>query len=131
MGICDCATVQRNAVAPVALQITVNAGNSGIDLTEMTAAVLIVLKPDGTEHTWTAVLDADENIAVLEYAFAAGAVEVTGTYVATPYFTSPGGVYPANSITFDVVGPGREVAPTPGAGALVFAVKLKTNLVGG
>ena len=84
--------VYTGAVAPESLRVTVESGESDLDLTTVTAASLSVRKPDGTTTTWTvAITDQEEGSLVLTHAFSSGDLPDTGGYVVVALLTVPGG----------------------------------------
>ena len=86
------AVVYAGAVAPESLKVTVAQGSSGIDLTTVTAAQLLVKKPDGTTLSWSATISAATATSLtLTHVFSAADVDVTGIYVVVPKLTVPAG----------------------------------------
>lgn len=82
------------AVAPEAYVLGVGQGDSGLDLTTVSAAVIKVLKPGGVPVSWAAVLSgATTTSLTLTHSFSAAPseVDVPGDYIIYAVLTVPGG----------------------------------------
>lgn len=79
--------------APEALKVTLLAGDSGIDMTTVTAVSLDVVRPDGATATWTTVLSGATTLQVIAtHVFDAGGLEASlpGSYLIKPQITAAG-----------------------------------------
>lgn len=86
------AVVWEDAVAPEALVVNVTPGDSGVDLSTVTAASFKVLKVDGTTATWTATR-SNQTATTLKctYTLLAADVAKPGRYVYYVAMTIPSG----------------------------------------
>lgn len=86
------AVVWEDAVAPEALVVNITPGDSGVDLSTVTAGVFKVLKPTGAEASWTGTRSNQTASTLrLTYTFTAGDVAVPGRYVYYAQLTIPSG----------------------------------------
>ena len=84
--------VYEDAVAPEAAVMNVTPGDSGVDLSTVTAAAFKVLKPSGTEDSWTATRsNQTANTLTLTYTLLAANVAVPGRYAIYASLTIPSG----------------------------------------
>jgi hypothetical protein len=83
----------QGAVAPESFVLGVQAGDSGLDLTTVSAAVMKVLKPGGVAVDWAAVISgATAGALTLTHSFATPTeLDVPGDYVVFALLTVPGG----------------------------------------
>ncbi len=85
----------QNAVAPAAYEQHIGTGDSGLNMTTVTAAVFKVLKPGGTQVSWTAAIAVGATAAglTLRHAFSAAPSEldVAGVYIIHAELTVTGG----------------------------------------
>lgn len=84
----------QGAVAPEDYAIGVGTGDSGLDMTTVTAAEFRVFKPGGVEVVWTAAISAAIPASlVLTHLFSAAPSEVdkNGDYLIYAVLTVPGG----------------------------------------
>ena len=80
------------AVAPESVAIAVTQGQSGIDLSTVTAATMLVQLPDGQETTWDASLSGATALGVtVTHTFQAGDLQIPGRYVILAALTVPAG----------------------------------------
>lgn len=83
------------ALAPEAYVLELTSADADIDLSTVTAAVLHVQAPDGTESTWDAVhvWDAVEEVLTLTHVFHATTSELdkSGPWSAYAWLTTPDG----------------------------------------
>ncbi len=101
------AYIHKGSVAPNVLEFTADATDSGgVDLTDVTAAVLMVRKPNGTEATWTGDIDpltwTADNIDY-EYEFAADDLDQEGVYRIFMSMTVPTGTIRTEVIKLHVL----------------------------
>jgi hypothetical protein len=84
--------VYLSPVAPEAYVLNLVPGTSGVDLSTVTAASLIVRKPSGDETTWTATRSAQTATTLtLTHVFIAADVAESGEYVIYASLTIPSG----------------------------------------
>lgn len=84
----------QGAVAPEDYAIGVGTGDSGLDMTTVSAASFKVFKPGGVEVTWAATISAATAASlILTHVFSAAPTEVdkNGDYVIYAILTIPGG----------------------------------------
>ena len=87
-------SIQRGAKAPEAYVLNVTPGTSGVDLSTVTAAVLSVRLPDGTETTWTAdMTNQTATTLTLTHTFDSLGAETAsaGPYAVSAALTLPSG----------------------------------------
>lgn len=76
------AEVYQGAVAPEVYQLDITPGSSGIDLSTVSAAVLKVHLPDGTDTTWSVVMSNKTTTTLtLKHTFINTDTAQTGIYV--------------------------------------------------
>lgn len=86
------AVVYEDAVAPEAYVLNLTPGDSGVDLSTVTAASFLVLRSDGVRATWTATRsNQTATTLTLTYSFAAADVNKPGKYVIFASLTIPSG----------------------------------------
>lgn len=79
-------------VAPYAYVLNLVPGDSGVDLSTVSAAVLVVQKDDGTETTWTcAMTNPSATTLTLTHPYIAGDVNMSGEFVIYANLTIPAG----------------------------------------
>lgn len=84
--------VFQGALAPEAYVLDITPGISGVDLVDVSAAVLKVLKPNNTEVNWSAAMSNKTSITLtLTHSFQAGDLDLTGLYRIYAALTIPGG----------------------------------------
>lgn len=84
--------VYVDAVAPEAYVLDLTPGSSGVDLSTVTASLLIVQKPNGAETTWTAVeSNKTSTTLTLTHAYGEEDVDLAGEYVIYASLTIPSG----------------------------------------
>lgn len=86
-------------VGDVGTTLVVSTGNN---LTTATLIKLKVQKPDGTEHTWDAIINPALNTQIL-YTVVAGDLDQLGTYKVQAYVEFPSGKWRGNTASFKVV----------------------------
>ena len=85
-------TVYVNALSPESVQVVVAAGQSGVDLSTVTAATFAVKKPDGSAASWSCVVtDKTASSATLTHPFGSGDVDQLGIYTLVPTLAVPAG----------------------------------------
>jgi len=84
--------VRQGALAPKSYSILAQAGDSGVDMTTVTAATIEVQLPDGSRPSWPALLSNASVASVLvTHAFAAGDLPIRGFYAVLARLTVPFG----------------------------------------
>lgn len=97
--------VVEDAVAPEAYVLNVTPGDSGVDLSTVTAASIKVLKPTGEEASWSATLtNATASTLTLTYTFTTNDVARPGRYRAYAALTIPSGTVRTRAKEFLVRG---------------------------
>lgn len=85
-------TLYLDALNPESVQVVVSAGQSGVDLSTVTAATFAVRKPDGSSASWSCVVtDKTAAGATLTHPFDSGDVDLIGIYTLVPTLTVPAG----------------------------------------
>lgn len=97
--------VYQGVVAPDALRVRIEQGESGYDLTTVTDAAIIVRLPDGTVVTWPASIEGTPAPAELNvvHTFAPSDTAQLGTHRYFVELTVPGGVTRTEPQSFEVV----------------------------
>lgn len=107
--------VMRGAVAPEALTVEVDQGDSGVDLTTVTGASMLVRYPNGDEETWEATTSSPTPTSlVVAHTFVDGDTDELGEYRVVVALAVPGGTIRAPSRGFRVVDQWGEIRPEPG-----------------
>lgn len=97
------AYVYAGAVAPAAFALTVDPID-GVDLSTATGFVFNVRKPNGAETTWAATTtQTSATGAVVTHVFAAGDVDLPGTYSVFVSFAIAGGTLRTDTIALAVI----------------------------
>jgi hypothetical protein len=98
--------VYLDPVAPEVYVLDLTPGTSGVDLSTVSAAVLVVQEPDGTQTTWSAVRsNITSTTLTLTHAYAAGDVDQAGEFVIYAALTIPSGT--VRSIPQPLIGRGK------------------------
>lgn len=85
-------TIYAGAVAPEAIALDITTGESGLDLSTVSAATMHVLHEDGTTAVWACtVSNATPTSCRVTHAFQVGDVTKREKIVVVPYLTVPGG----------------------------------------
>ncbi len=89
--------IHVGAVSPYALRYTVTSADSAFDLLTVTAARFEVLRPDGSEDTWSGLLLQNPLATSLDLVrvFTVTDLPIPGLYVIEPFMTVPGGEFKA------------------------------------
>lgn len=99
-------TIYQGAVAPEALAINVVPGQSGLDLSTVTAATLSVKDLAGTVSTWSATRsNQTASTLTLTHTLVAGDTAVLGLHIVYANLTVPGGTIRTIPKTFTVADP--------------------------
>lgn len=97
--------VYEDADAPESFVMNVTPGDTGIDLSTVTAAVFKVRKATGAKVTWTATRSNQTTTTLrLTHEFDAADVDAKGPYVAYALLTIPSGSVKTSRVRFTVKG---------------------------
>lgn len=98
-------TIPQGTRAPVAITLTIQQGDSGRDLSTVSAASFSVRMPDRSTTTWTATLGAQSATSlVLSHTFDASGTETAtaGDYRLIARLTVTGGQWQTPSVPFTI-----------------------------
>jgi len=76
-------------------------GNKVVPLQTATLKQIVLLSPDGTKSTKTAVFTTDGSDGKIEYKIIAGDINLEGMWHAEGYVETPEGGYPSSSFKFE------------------------------
>lgn len=74
------------------IQVTLQDAGTAIDISGASTKSILVLKPDGTEVTWTAEFVTDGSDGAIKYTTASGDLNVAGVWYLQPQIVFASGV---------------------------------------
>lgn len=98
--------VYQGAASPEDIRVTITQGDSGLNLTTVTAVEFDVRLPDGSDDVWSAsIVSATTTELVSSHVFSPADTVQLGTYVMLAKLTVPGGFRRTIPKTLEVLDP--------------------------